>query len=146
MAQSGDDVTGRTLEWRYDGNNKVWAYAYCEAGATALTPGMVQFYEGGYRYVAMADNTHTYLVGVPDGTIASGDFAWIQIGGPADDVITASLSVSVGHALKIYDGAVADAGADFSGEAGEFAVNRTATTTATAHDVILVPKYVLGTT
>lgn len=146
MAQSGDDVTGRTLEWRYDGNNKVWVYCYCEGGATSKTPGMVQFYEGGYRYVAMADNEHTYLVGVPDGTVASGLYSWVQIGGPCDDVITASLSVSVGHALSILNGAVADAGADFSGAAGQFAVNRTETTSAAVHDVILVPKYVLGTT
>lgn len=145
MAQMGDDVTGRSLEWRYDGDNRVWVYAYFTAGGTDKTPGQVEYFEEGFRYKALASNTETYFMGVPDGTIASATWAWVQIGGPCDDVITASLSVSVGHALGVNAGAITDIGADYSGGATEWAVNRAVTSSATAHDVIMTPRLITAT-
>jgi hypothetical protein len=135
-----------TFERRYDSDGKVFAMARAHAALTAKTPYKLIANEYGPVTAALADGVLYYTVIVPVAAVASGADFWGQIGGYCASMVTPSLSVSVGHALSILDGAVADAGADYSGAAGEFAVNVTATTTATAHNVMLVPERILETT
>ena len=144
FAKSDEQYT--TFEKRYDADGTVWMQAYAHGDLTALTPYKIIANEYGNITAALADDTKYYYVGVPAAAVSSGDIAWLQIGGYCADVVTPSLSVTAGHSLLLYDGAVADGGADFSGVAGEFAVNVSTTTSATAHDVILIPERMIGTT
>lgn len=129
-----------------DADGKVWLKVQAHGALTAKTPYKVIVNEYGYITAALADDQNYYYVGVPEAAVDSGDEAWIQIGGYCTDMVTPSLSVSVGHALKMYDGAVADAGADYSGAAGEFAVCTAASTSSTTQDVVLIPERIIGTT
>jgi len=133
------------LPWE-DADGKVWIRCRAHDDLTAKTPYKVILDEYGYITAALADDVYNYYVGVPEANVDSGDFFKIQIGGYVYAMITPSLSVSAGHALSIYNGAVADAGADYSGADGQFAVNQVATDTATIHNVILVPERVKATT
>lgn len=140
------DVLKASFSKREDAQGKVWIRAQAHGDLTADTPYKVIVNEYGYITAALADDTKYFYVGVPEQDVDSGDVAWIQIGGQVSAMITPSLSVSVGHALKMYDGAVADVNADYSGAAGEFAVCRTASTTSTTQDVILIPERIINTT
>lgn len=134
------------LQPRYDADGKVWIKAYAAAGAIALTPYELLENEYGYNATALADNTHTAYFGVPATTVASGDIAWFQIGGICEGMITASLSMTIGHAIKIHDGACADVGSDYSGASSEFAIAIATSTSATRQDVMLIPRRITATT
>lgn len=121
----------------FDAEGKVWIYAIAHAELTAKTPYLVVVNEFGH--VTLALGVARGYVGVPEKTIASGALARLQIGGKVVGMITASLSVSVGHALEIASGAVADAGSDYLGAVREFCVNTADTTSKSVHTVILVP-------
>lgn len=129
-----------SFELRYDADGRVYAQAVATGGATLNTPYKIQVDEYGYFAEPLTDGTETYMVGVPDHTVTSGDTDWFQVGGRVTGLITPTLSVSVGHALGISTGVVADIGADYSGGATEFAVCRTVSTSATTQDVVLVPR------
>lgn len=118
-----------------DGKRYIWAIAH--AALTAKTPYYVVINEYGNVTEALPAASKYGYVAVPNDTIASGALCKLQIGGYCEDMITASLSVGVGHGLTCNTGAVADIGADFSGAAGEFACNVTDSTTSTTHTVIL---------
>ena len=137
-----------SLEKRYDADGTVWLQVVPHGDLTALTPYMVLVDEYGYVSAALADGTTYYYVGVPAADVDASevDYCWLQIGGVVEDMVTPSLSVSVGHALAMLNGAVADAGADYTGAAGQFAVCRTVSTTATVQDVLLIPERILSTT
>jgi len=141
-----DNVTANPLGFRYDADGTVWAKVTYTNDGVAKTPMMVQVTELGYEALDLADNTNRYLLGVPDKAYATGVEGWIQVGGPCDDVITPSLSMALGHALGITDGALVDVGADYSGATTNFAVARTATTSATTQDLMLVPLVALAAT
>lgn len=131
---------------RFDADQTVWLQAVAHDDLDAKTPYKVIVNEYGYVTADLADDTNSYYVGVPAVDVDDGDLCWMQIGGPIEDMITPSLSVSVGHALEIEDGDVADAGSDYAGVAGEFAVCQTASTSSTTQDALLVPERVTGTT
>jgi len=125
-----------------DTNGKVWVKVIAHDALTAKTPYKIIVNEYGYVTAAMA-TTHAWCyIGVPEHAIDSGAEDWIQIGGYCENMITPSLSVSVGHALKMENGVVADVGADYSGAWGEFAICTETTTTETTCNVILVPERV----
>ena len=52
--------------------------------------------------------------------------------------------MAVGEALSIGTSVVADVGADYLGKAAEFAVSKTATTTALVQDVILTAHPIIA--
>ena len=135
-----------SLEKQYGADQKVRIEIIAHDALTKLTPYKVTFNEFGHVTAALADDQHYYYVGIPEAALASGDRGVVVIGGPMGDVVTPSLSVSVGHAFKIYDGAVADVGADYTGVAGEFAICQTVSTSSTTQDMLLVPKLIIGTT
>lgn len=135
-----------SLAKRYDADQTVWIQAIAHGALTAKTPYKVIVNEYGYVTAALADDTTYYYVGVPAAAVDSGDLCWMQIGGPVEDMVTPSLSVAVGHALSLDGGAVADAGADYTGAAGEFAVCQTASSASTTQDALLVPERILSTT
>ena len=112
----------------------------------AKTGYKVIFNEFGPCTAAQADDIYNYMMGYAEEAHSSGDIFDIQVGGPIDDIITPSLSCSVGHALAMTNGAAVDAGADYSGSTSEYAVVRTASTTSTTQDVWLVPRYITATT
>lgn len=131
---------------RHDADGTVWIQAYAAAGSVAKTPTELLENEYGYNASVLADNTHTAYFGVPAVTVASGDVGWYQIGGVCKNMITASLSMTIGHAIKIHDGACADVGADYSGASSEFAIAIATSTSATKQDVMLIPRRITATT
>lgn len=137
-----------TFEKRYDADGKVWLQVIPHGDLVAKTPYWVTVNEFGYVSIAMTDVVPYAYVGVPEAAVDASevDYCWLQIGGQLDGMVTPSLSVSVGHALNINGGAVVDSGVDFTGLAGQFAVCRTESTTATAQDVLLVPERFLSVT
>lgn len=130
----------------FDADGKVWMYVIAHGALTAKQPYAITFNEFGAVSAALADNVAVYRVGVPVKAWDSGALALLQIGGLITDVITPSLSVSVGHAFALLNGAVADAGADYTGLDGEFAVCVTVSTSATVQDMMLVPEKMKATT
>ena len=130
---------------RYDADGTVWRQVYVKATATAKTPMQIQYDEFGPVAIALAGGSDYYYVGVPNAAAAIGDIVWLQTGGYCADVITPSLSVSVGHAFGMTTGAIVDAGADYDGNASEFAVCCTVSTTSTTQDMMLVDRMILET-
>jgi len=122
-----------------DTNGKVWVKIIAHDALTAKTSYKVIVNEYGYVTAAMTTAAAFCYIGVPEHAIDSGAEDWIQIGGYVASMITPSLSVSVGHALCINNGVVADRGADYSGAGTEFAICTTASTTSTTQNVILMP-------
>lgn len=138
-----------TLEPRYDADGKVWLMVVPHDDLTALTPYKVIMNEYGWVTAALADDEYYYYVGVPAAAVDASEvnYCWVQIGGQCDDMVTASDTATVGQAYKVYDGTVVCTDADYVGGAGEFAVCRTAVSdAATACDVMLVPRIIIGTT
>lgn len=123
-----------------DPDGKVWISAIAHTTLTAKTPYKIILDEYGYVTQALSSTGPYVWIGVPPVAGTSGAKVKLQIGGDVDDMVTPSLSVSVGHALAIQSGTVADVGADFSWLPGEFAVCRTASTTSATQDVTLVPN------
>ena len=131
----------------FSADGKVRMKALAHAALTAKTPYRIIWNEYGPVTTTIADDVHYFYVCVPEKDIDSGEVAELQIGGLVEDMITPSLSMEVGHAFKIFDGAVADVGSDYSGAAGEFGVAVTATAVAsTTQDCFLVPIQIIGTT
>ena len=130
----------------YDADGKVWVRGTYNHNGVAKTPMVVVADEYGYRFNDLSDTTANCYIGVPDKAYATGVTGPIQIGGLVEDMITATLSMALGHAVLFHDGAVADAGADYYGNTSEFGVAVTATTSATAQDIMLVPERILSTT
>jgi len=118
-------------------DGKMYVYAVAHAALTAKTPYFVIVNEYGHVTEALPTSGKYGYVGVPNDTVASGALAKLQIGGYCADMITTSLSISVGHGLTVNTAAVADIGADYSGVAGEFAACCTESTTSTTQDVML---------
>lgn len=130
----------------YNSDGTVDLLVQAHAALTANQPYKVLVNEYGYVSAALADDTTYYYVGVPRVAIASGAIGLLQIGGEVAAMITPSLSVSVGHALVMLNGAVADAGADYSGAAGQFAVCQVDSSASTTQAVLLIPERILSTT
>lgn len=141
-----DNKNNTSLEPRYDADGKVWLKVTYKNDGVAKTPMRVLIDEGGYVALDLADAATYYYVGVPDKAYATGVEAFIQIGGKVEDMVTPSLSVSTGHALTIHDGAVADAGADYSGASAEFGCATADSTSSATQDVMLIPRIILATT
>ena len=133
-----------TFEPRYDGNGKVWRQAVAGDTLVAKTPVQIIYNEYGAVTLALASGTDYYYIGVPAEAAATGDVVWLQTGGYCSGVVAAGLDVTVGHAFNITTGAVADVGADYDGNAGEFAVcTATTTTTPATQDMMLVDRMIL---
>jgi len=130
----------------FGANGKVYMRVQAHDTLVAKTTYQVICNEFGPTTAAVSDNVHRYYVGVPEKAIVSGTSFLIQIGGDVDDMVTPSLSETVGHGLKMYDGAITTVGANFSGDPGEFCVVRTASTSSTTQDVTLIPAQIIGTT
>jgi hypothetical protein len=100
--------------------------------------------------VSIADDTDVYRVAVADMDIASGARGRYQITGRCT-ITSPSLSVAAGDGLLILDGAVADSATTAQKPSGvtsntHFAVNITASTSATTQDVFLYGDGITGTT
>ncbi len=134
-----------TFEWRYDAN-KVWVQAQAHSTLVAKTLYKIIINEFGQITAAQADDTNYTLLGVADAAASSGDIVWLQIGGLVEDMITPTLSVAIGHAVKMFDGAIADVGSDYTGAASEFGTANVASSSAATLDCMLIPKIHLGTT
>jgi hypothetical protein len=132
-----------TFEKRFDSNGKVWMQVQAGGTLVAETPYGIVINEFGNVTQALPAANKYIHIGVPENAVTSGVIDWIQIGGYKVAMITASLSVAVGHGLTCATGAVADIGADFSGAAGEFACNTALTASQTIHTVILWPEKII---
>jgi hypothetical protein len=135
-----------TFERKYDSDGKVWIQSVAHANLTAKTGYKVIVNEFGQITAAQADDQNYYYLAFPEAAVTSGDAAWLQIGGYIEDMVTPTLSVALGHALKMHDGAIADTGADYSGAAGEFAACSEASTSSATQKAMLVPERIIGTT
>jgi hypothetical protein len=130
-----------------DADGKIWLQAVAHGNLTANTPYKVQYGQTGLVTAALADDTHTYWVGVPESAVTSGDVCWMQIGGRVSSLVTASIDVdTAGHCIIIDGGATADGGA-YTGQGNAFALVRNVTSGAsTTQDVQLIPERITGTT
>jgi hypothetical protein len=129
----------------YNADGTVDMLIYSKVAATAKTPYYIIADEYGPCNLALTNAAIYGYIGVPYADYdAATKFARFQIGGLCEDVITASLSTAVGHALNITSGAVADSGADYTGIVAQFGVCVTATTSSATHDIMLVPERILA--
>lgn len=121
----------------FDSDGKVWIYAVAHGDLTAKTPYVVIANEFGS--VTLALGAARGYIGVSEKAVSSGDLAKMQIGGYITSMVTASLSVSVGHALQATSSAIADKGSDYTGGDREFAICTASSSSSTTQDAILVP-------
>jgi hypothetical protein len=126
-------------------DGKTYVYAQAHTTLVAKTPYLVIINEYGNITAALADGTFYCYIGIAEESYASGEIAKLQIGGYCADVITTSITPTVGYALRIFDGAVAVVAADYSGLIGQFAAACDATT-ATTHNMHLCGRLVVTTT
>lgn len=130
----------------FDANQQVRVKAIAGSALVAKTFYKVTFDEFGFVTQAQADDVHVYYMGMAEKAWDSGDLAELVIGGPVEDAITPSLSVSVGHAFIMVGGAIADVGADYTGVVGQFAICTEASTSSTTQNMLLVPERITATT
>jgi len=116
------------------------------AALTALTPYKMFWNEFGPVSAAIADDTTTYRIIIPEAAVASGVIFEGVVSGPIDDVVTPSLAIAVGNALSITNGVITDDGADYTGVSNQFAVCKTTSASAaTTQDIWLIPREITGT-
>lgn len=114
-------------------------FARAHTSLTAGTPYRIKYDEFGQFTAALAADNDTYFVAVAKYATLTGEPAELVVAGQYSGMITTSLSVSVGHALTVAVGAVADGGSDFNDlEDTAFAVCYTASTNSATQDVVLV--------
>lgn len=133
-------------EMIYSADGTVRMTVLATGSIAAKTGYKVIWNEFGPCTAAQADDVFEYIMGYAEEAHDSGDYFEILVGGPIDDAITPSLSVSVGHALIMINGAAADVGSDYTGAVGQFAVCRTESTSSTTQDLWLVPREITATT
>ena len=137
-----------TQETRHDADGTSWKEVVAHGALTAKTTYAIFPGQTGYVSAAFtaANAQHCYIGVAPAGGVASGATAWLQIGGPCLDMVTASITSVVGEALEMHDGAVALAGgAAWSGTDAAFAI-ATEASAASAHDVFLCGEKILTST
>ena len=138
-----DAYTYATFEKRWDSDGKVFHNVIAHGDLTAKTPyGIIADEYGPVSEALPAAGVYIY-VGVPTEAVDSGDSCWLQIGGYITAVISTELTVALGNGFTINTGAVADIAADFSGAAGEFAINAGTEDASTTHAMMLVPEQIV---
>ena len=135
-----------TFEPRYDSDGKVFLQAVAAAALTAKTPVSIIADEFGPVTLALASSAKYYRVGVPLAAASTGDLPWLQHGGYITDVVTSSITTTVGYGIEIDGGVVALVSADYSGASEEFAVCTEASGASTTHELMLVPRQILSST
>lgn len=129
-----------------DQDGRIIIFARAHTTLTANTPYRVKYDEYGPFTAALANDQDTYRVGVAKYATVTNEIAELVHGGPAASVVTASLSVSVGHALKVSGGAVADEGSDFDDlHDNMFGVCYTASSSSATQDIIMIPEVITAT-
>jgi len=130
----------------YEGRQTVLVDAH--GALVANTPYMLMFDQNGYLSAAVVDSgTIRYRIVVPRETIAAaGDEFRGQIVGRVNNLVTPSLSITAGHALEIHNALVADEGGAYDGSPNEFGIQNVTTTSATAQDMTLLNREIIGTT
>lgn len=139
-----DAYTYATFEKRYDSDGKVFLNCIAHTELTGKTPYAIVADEYGPISEALpAAGVYVYI-GVAIGTIDDGASCWLQHGGYITGVISVdTLTIAVGHGFTINTEKVADAGNDFTGVVGEFAVNAGTEAGSTTHAMMLVPEQIL---
>jgi hypothetical protein len=130
------------MGFRYDDDGTVYVQAIAHGALTAKSMYRVIPYSYGYKTAAVASGTTLCMVGFAERTYATGDLAYIQVGGAIDDATTSSMTVSVDQAYGLTSGTFASIG---SFTAAVFAFGQTAATTSTANDFVLVPRWITPT-
>ena len=129
-----------------DSDGKSWLYAQTHDALVAKTPYFITLDEYGQLTAAPHAGVCYTFIGIPDKAYAaSGMLAKLQIGGFCEDVVTPSLTVTIGHAFGMAAGVVTDEATDFTGIINEWAVNCTdsSSAAATAHDMMLCGRIVV---
>ena len=130
------------MGFRYDDDGTVWCQAIAHAALTAGSMYRVIPYSYGLKTAAVASGTTLCMVGFPDKTYATGDLAWIQVGGAVADATTSSMTVSVDQHYGLTSGTFASIG---SFTTAVFAIGQTAATSSTANDFVLIPRWITPT-
>ena len=127
----------------YDADGKGWMYAIAHGTLTAKTPYLILANEFG-PVTSATTATYGGFIGVMPKDGVSGTKVKLQVAGLVEDMITPSLSVSVGHALSIGTSVVADVAADYLEKAAEFGVCVTESTTSETQDVMLTAHHIIA--
>lgn len=133
-----DNVGSANIRPRVDQDGSVWYYVKAHGALTADTPYGCTFDEDGLVSRAFtAGGALEFRVVVPAAAVDSGDYAWMQTGGPKEAMAVGSADVdTAGHFWHIHDGALQDGGTTFDASAFAVATDSTDTTADTC-DVIL---------
>ena len=134
-------------EIHYGNDGRGYVLAYASEALTAKTPYALIWGQYGLQAEATADDTRSFIIGVPEDSFASGTKGCkIYVKGIVEDVITPSLSVTAGHAFGILNNVLTDVGAAYSGAATEWGVCATTSTTSTTQDIILTGHLITNAT
>ena len=144
---------------RKDATGKTYIKALAHGDLTAKTPYLVYVGYDGPRTMALFDtgvatataaaHANRYQVGVTEVAVSSGTYGWLQVGGFASDVITATTVSTVGALFLWQDADVTcqtGVTATQAGLVNGFAVAYSSDSSAATHDMYLLDKYVYGLT
>lgn len=154
-------VTGVTIRPVWDRENADGTIdVLCRAHGTltAKTPYLVFIGYDGPRTAALLDNglasttaagSLNYLrIGVPNVAISSDTDGYLQVGGYCGSVTTASITVTQGVFLRWVDAAIAAGSAPTASAAplDAFAIAYTSASATTSHNLMLLNRFISGTT
>ena len=147
---------GGTVVPRIDSNGKTWIKAKAHGDLTAKVPYAIGGGASGLLTKAIFDTTFSsataavysnYYVGIPDDTVASGTFGWLQVGGDVSSVTTPNSCTGVaGQTFQWKDASVIGSQAVDSAHVADFAVCTTSTDDSTTQHMFLLERKVCGMT
>lgn len=153
-----DNVIGRSILEREDADGRIWVLARAHGPLTANTPYLCYIGYDGYRTHALWDTTlasisagagiGVYKAAIPYDAIASDTDGWVQVGGYAPSVTTATLTATVGNAWRWVDATLTcsthpSLSAPF---VDQYAVAYTSASGTASHNMFLMNKWFMGTT
>lgn len=152
-------VSVRALYDKENADGTIEVLARVHGTLTAKTPYVVYTNYDGPRTLALFDTGLAsttaagsygfYRIGVPNAAISSDTDGWLQVGGYCGSVTTASITCTASNWLRWVDAAVA-AGVPLSSVSSApldgFAIAYTSASATTSHNVMLLNRFVMGTT
>lgn len=127
---------------RVDDDGREFIQVEAAGALTAKTPYKIIMSGSGYITATLASGTTLCMYGMAEATYATGDIAWMQIGGYAADMITPSLVGSVDQYYGLTSGVFQSIG---TFTANVMAIGTEAKAAGTTNTFMLIPKWVTPT-
>ena len=129
---------------RHDNNGRVYMEVFTHDVMVTHAIYRIIANECGHITADLVSGIYYFYVGVACTSCPGGVTTWMQIGGRHENVaLPSALSLTKGHALSLSGGTVADAGIDYNGAAGQFAIAAEDTDSSDTAHLMLIPDKII---